>query len=376
MEAKKTGIAEILSLSDREVVLRNRDRNPAESIFATKVNMLMEYNSRGLLYQDSANLLQDELFLETILGKDSVKRAEEYLSEMGVQDLFIPSDMTPLLHYALLADKEHVWRYLISNLSPKSLTALIESSIMNQDLFEIIYKYYRNRNIEGVLPELDRLAEEYGFEIPEILGEAYLESFNDDNLLNIVLNVEPENLQALAASSPKFARFLNSKRVLGELSVKYRVLNAESLAEFIENYKTSSSNAKRSEEVFERLKKAILNRDESMYTKYIKNTSDLEPKKIHELALLAVDQNLLFVVKDMLNLMATQNIFYYSKTILGHGRYFQKKDLIEALIQRTQYLRNTQIFNYLQSIKHAYMASSEYNQWTGALIEYPYILLK
>jgi hypothetical protein len=206
--------------------------------------------------------------------------------------------------------------------------------------------------------------------------EPYLRSFDDDSLLTIVLNVDPENLKDLAASSPKFARFLNSKNVLSKLAEKYRVLNAESLAEFVENYKGPQMNVKRSEEVFEGLKKAILTRDESLYSMYIQNIQELRPKQIKELGLLAVDKNLLPVVKDMLNLMATQNIFYYQGSNGFHFRRFEKLDLINSMIEKARRSGLMGMVASLHGMKNAYMSNDHYNPITDTYSETEYTPLK
>lgn len=224
----------ILSASPRVVAselqaLVNFD--PRKTDYELKLELIDLYLQNQSLYTEDEKLLNAGL-LDFLQERNALNNARNFFEELGIDNLGISPDILPLFRYLVESGDSNAWRIVLFNIDSDTVVKLVESPIMYQELFEVFYQFFIDRNNDVAVGILEKIASEYGYELPETI----IVGIPDDVLLQIVLNTKISTLPNLAKSSIRYNAFLNKKSTLAALNEKYGFQSDRSLADFVSVY--------------------------------------------------------------------------------------------------------------------------------------------
>jgi hypothetical protein len=239
----RKSIFEILATPISEVVEELGGFNPSKSDFQLKMDLVEKYLRKGQLFPLDRRIATDPLFISFIDNQDASGRKSLQFIEENIGDEFVPEkDTSPLIVY-LLEDgggSPEKIDYLISHLSMDNRLALLQSPMGNQKIYDAIYKNANktlvDRELVALLKKLSEIAEEFGYEEPQIADSDDYVDFPDDIAKQIILMTPIPALPRLSQTSSTFAKLLRSTSMLNDLAKENDILSSFTLKGLIDNY--------------------------------------------------------------------------------------------------------------------------------------------
>lgn len=225
-----TSIFDVLSLKPNDILESLDDPDISRSNYELMLDLIGQYNSNNILDTYGKSIVESDSFLiHTTESKDMLK---DHLELLGL-DPEILENLPPLLMVILLtvieSDNNNLWFYVIKELNDKLILSLVSSSVMNQELFELIYNYYKNTNLVQSLTDISDI---YGFEIPYVSN---LYSVFEQAIFSLPL----QELVNIASINKEFNQLVVDN--LGLLSEKYSVKpRAPSIKDLISRYRSNT----------------------------------------------------------------------------------------------------------------------------------------
>lgn len=219
-------IFDLIVLSPRQVITKLVRPVITRSNDELLLDLVNEYNNQGLLDEYSRDIVNSNSFI--IHSTEPRAVLEDQLLDVGLDIDY--SNIPTMLMVVLLTVNDlgdnNLWFYMIKELKDSVILAILGSAIMTQDLFDLIYSFYKNLPLGQLLIEE---GENYGFEIPSVTSN-YSVFEQAMNYLPL-----PELLNAASINKEMSMLVTNN---LKQLSIKYGIVPpAKSIDELDMRYK-------------------------------------------------------------------------------------------------------------------------------------------